>query len=76
MNWDDPTARAALAESVGAAEYNRQFAAHQRASTVATVGRHAIRPVQTRFGRLYAVGDTGTAFTTQAAAEEYAAVTP
>lgn len=72
MNWDDPAARAHLIERVGADEYNRLFAEHRRASVVATVNGHAIRPIGSRFGRLYQVGDTGSAFTTQAAAEKHA----
>lgn len=39
---------------------------------VATVNGHAIRPVSTRFGRLFQVGKTGRAFSTQPEAEAFA----
>jgi hypothetical protein len=73
MNWDDPAERARLIERVGAAEYARQFEAHRIASTVATVNGHGIRPIATRFGRLFMVGTTGRAFSTLAEAETFAA---
>jgi len=72
MNWDDPTARFALVERVGAAEYNRQFRQHIAASTIDTVNGHAIRPTQSRFGRLFMVGNTGDAFYTLAEAKAHA----
>ena len=72
MDWNDPAARARLIESVGIEEYNRQFEAHRARSVIATVNGHAIRPVQSRFGRLFAVGDTGRAFSTRDQAEAYA----
>lgn len=62
MDWNDPAARARLIEEVGGAEYNRQFEAHLEASTIETVNGHAIRAVSSRFGQLYQVGNTGTAF--------------
>jgi hypothetical protein len=62
MNWDDPSARAALIERVGVAEYNRQFEAHRLATTVETVNGYPIRPTNTRFGRLFMVEGTGNAF--------------
>jgi hypothetical protein len=43
---------------------------------LATVGGHAIRPVQTRFGRLFAVGATGKAFSTRDQAEAFANSNP
>ena len=72
MNWDDPAERYHLIERVGIDEYERQQAEHNRASTVATINGHAIRPVASRFGRLFQVGSTGTAFQTLAQAEEFA----
>lgn len=62
MNWDDPTERLRLIERVGTEEYNRQLEAHQQASVVDTVNGHFIRPVGTRFGRLYSVVGTDSAF--------------
>lgn len=76
MNWDDPEARLALVERVGHTEYNRLIAAHHAAaSVVATVNGHPIRPVNTRFGRLFQVGKTGRAFSTQPEAETFAKTT-
>ena len=72
MNWDNPSERLALIQRVGPDEYNRAFAEHMEASTVATVGGHGIRTVNSSFGKLYAVGATGRAFYTQQDAEEYA----
>jgi len=63
MNWDDPAARARLIDHVGAAKYNEMFETHRRASIVATVNGHDIRPVTSgRFGVIYMVGDTGHGF--------------
>ena len=76
MNWDDPAARAALIESVGAEEYNRRLKAHLDESTVATVNGRAIRPVNTQFGLLYAVQGTKFAFSTREAAENFAKTQP
>ena len=41
-------------------------------STVAIVKGHAIRKVQSRFGKLYQVGTTGTAFSALEAAKTFA----
>lgn len=72
MDWDDPAARAALITRVGIAEYNRLHMEHMEASTVSRVAGHPIRTVNTRFGRLYAVGGTDKAFATLEQAEQYA----
>ena len=72
MNWNDPAERARLIDRVGPQEYERLFAEHRKASTMKTVNGHAIRPVQTRFGRLYAVGNTGKAFDTMPQAVAFA----
>ncbi len=40
-------------------------------STVATINGHAIRKVQSRFGKLYQVGTTGTAFSAFEAAKNF-----
>jgi hypothetical protein len=73
MIWNDPTERARLIDRVGPQEYERLFAEHRKASTMKTVNGHAIRPVQSRFGRLFAVGNTGKAFATMPQAEAFAA---
>lgn len=76
MDWNDPAARAALIEAVGHVEYNRLFKAHRKTSVVATVNGHAIRPVSSRFGTLFQVGDTGTAFASLALAKAHALTLP
>ena len=76
INWDDPAARCRLIDSIGPDAYNKAFAEHLKKSTVATINGHDIRPVQTRFGRLFAVGKTGKAYRTMAEAEQFAVATP
>lgn len=76
MDWDDPAERSALIERVGPQEYNRQFAEHRKSSVISTVAGHEIRPVGSRFGRLFAVGGTDRAFATQKEAEQYAKDNP
>jgi hypothetical protein len=77
IDWNDPEARFRLIEQVGPDEYNRLHAEHLRRSTVAIVGGHAIRPVNSsRFGRLFVVGDTGRAFSILPQAETYARKNP
>lgn len=72
MNWDDAKARFQLIEAVGVAEYNRLLRQHQKDSTVAVVNGYAIRPVGSRFGRIFMLDGTTTGFATQAAAEDCA----
>ena len=72
INWDDPEERARLAERIGLKAYNEALDKHIKQSTVATVGGHAIRPVQSRFGQLWQVGNTGHLFSTRRQAEAYA----
>ena len=76
IDWDDPIERLALIRRVGPDEYNRLHADYRAKSIVSTVAGHAIRPVGTRFGRLYHVGDTKKAFSTLAQAEDYAKTNP
>jgi ribosomal protein L12E/L44/L45/RPP1/RPP2 len=76
MNWDDPAARLHLIDRVGLQEYNRQIEEHNAKSVVQTVNGHAIRPVLTRFGRVFAVGATGKAFATLAEATAFAREQP
>ncbi len=76
INWDDPAERALLIETVGAEEYTRLHKQHLEEIVVARVCGHAIRPVMTRFGRLYQVGLGGTAFRTLAEAEAHARNNP
>ena len=74
-NWDDPSSRAAFIERVGPAAYNKAMEQHQAASVIETVNGHAIRPAGSRFGRLFMVGSTGSAFATLEAARRHALTT-
>jgi hypothetical protein len=78
INWDDPAARLALIEQVGHEEYNRLIKQHIEDSVVARVNGYAIRPVGTRFGRLYQVDDPDrvVAFRDHEEAERYAQSLP
>jgi hypothetical protein len=72
IDWSDPAARHRLIECVGPDEYNRLYAEQMASSTVAIVNGHAIRRVQSRFGKLYQVGTTGPAFNAFEAAKTFA----
>jgi len=72
MNWDDPAQRAQLAEQLGPAGYNAAFEKHRQASVVSGVNGYQIRPVASRFGRLFMIEGTGKAYSTLPQAEEYA----
>jgi hypothetical protein len=72
MDWDNPTERYQLIERLGIDGYNAALAARQRQSTLATVNGYAIREINSRFGRLFAVGGTDKAFCTRAEAEAFA----
>lgn len=63
IDWNDPVARYNLIEAVGHEEYNRRIKAYLDANPV--------RPVNSRFGTLWAVGNTGKAFATRNEAEEF-----
>ena len=76
MDWNNPEDRAALADRVGPTAYNAAHAAHVAATTVETVNGYGIRPVSTRFGRLFAVDGTADAYTTLEAARTHAAGLP
>ena len=72
IDWSDPVAPHRLIECVGPDEYNRLYAEQMARSTVATVNGHAIHKVQSRFGKLYQVGTTSTAFSAFEAAKTFA----
>jgi hypothetical protein len=65
IDWDDPDARFALIQRVGVTEYNRLIQERHARNTVATVNGHAIKQVQTRFGRVFAVAGSDRAFSTR-----------
>ncbi len=71
-NWDDPADRLRLIEEVGAEAYTRALQEHIRTSRVATVNGYHIRPVGSRFGRLFVVEGSQRAFATLAEAEAHA----
>ena len=73
MNWDDPVARYNLIESVGPDRYNEMIQQHFRDSTVAVVNGYPIRPVGSRFGRIFMIDGAGVGYRTQADAEAHAA---
>jgi hypothetical protein len=75
-NWDDPVTCTELIERVRADEYTRLFKAHRRATVAATVNGYTVRPVNTAFGRLFAVDGTGNAYASLDDACEYAASLP
>ena len=64
INWGDPKERSRLVEKIGLEAYNEAFIKYIEQSTVAIVAGHSIRPVWTRFGKLWLVGNTGRAFST------------
>jgi hypothetical protein len=76
INWDDPEERAKLIEKFSVKDYIKGFNKHIEKSTVAIVAGHSIRPVVTRFGKLWQVGNTGKAFKTLEEAETYASDNP
>lgn len=76
MNWDNPNERAELVERLGVKAYNQAFEEHINKITVAVIGGHKIYPVNTRFGKLFNVGNTGKAFQELSVAESYANENP
>ena len=75
-DFSTPEARAMLAELLGAAEYQRRFAACHACTAVNVVAGHQITPLDTSRGVVYSVGDTGRVFATLAAAATYAKLHP
>jgi hypothetical protein len=76
MDWDSPEARYELIQRVGITEYNRLILEHHEKSTVATVNGYRIRPVGTRFGRLFMIDGAAVAFQTLEQATAHAATLP
>ena len=66
IDWDDPSARCALIEKVGIDEYNRLVTKHIKDSIIEVVNGRSIRPINTRFGRLFAVSEPHSGASTQA----------
>ena len=65
-----------LAELLGAAEYQRRFAACHACAAIDVVAGHQITPLGTSRGPVYSVGNTGRVFATLAAAAAYAKLHP
>jgi hypothetical protein len=76
INWNDPAERLGLIERVGSREYNRLFAEHVQTTTVSIVNGYGIRPVGSRFGRIYMVMGTRQGYATLPQAEAYARTLP
>jgi hypothetical protein len=76
INWNDPAARVRLIERIGPEAYSAAQQRHFQTSAVAIVNGYPIRPVPSRFGRLFAVHGTDAAFGTLLAAEEHARSLP
>lgn len=75
-NLSTPEGRHAAIEKLGPAAYSAAFEAYRTAAILTAMSGHAIRPVNTRFGRLFAVGDTGRAFATLNLARAFALANP
>jgi len=72
MNWDNPAERLALIQRVGVAEYERRLQEHREQGTLVVENGHAIRPVQCRYGRVFAVQGSSVAFATLDGAKAHA----
>ena len=71
-DWNDATARFNHIRAVGTEQYNADMLASIEKSTVSHVNGYGIRAVSTRFGRLYAVMATVSAFATIEQAQTHA----
>lgn len=72
FNLDTPEGRYAASQSLGADGYDAAMLAHIAAGVIETVNGFGIRPVSSRFGRLFSVVGTDAAFRTIDAARTYA----
>lgn len=73
IDWDDPAARARLIDRIGPQAYNAAIKAHHAKSVVATVNGYTIRPVMSRFGRLFQIDGLQVAYQTLEQAKAKAA---
>lgn len=63
MDWNSPIEREQLLARVGLVEYNRMYYDHTHSHIlVTTVNGYQIRPVETRFGKVYVIGNTGAGY--------------
>jgi hypothetical protein len=67
-----PEGRYAASQSLGTEAYNERMREHIAQSCIETVNGYGIRPVTSRFGRLFAVVGTTRAFNTLDKARAYA----
>lgn len=72
MDWQSPLERYQLMEKVGRDEYNRQVQKYHTDGILEVVNGLEIRPVGTRFGRLFQVDGTNRAFFTLEEARDFA----
>lgn len=72
FDLDTPEGRYAASQAMSVDAYNAAMKKHLIASAIEVVNGHAIRPTFSRFGRLFAVGTTGTSFSTLEAARKFA----
>lgn len=71
-DFDTPEGRLAAITELGIERYNAAMAAHIADTCIESVNGYGIRPVSTRFGRLYAVVGTTYAGSTLDAARRHA----
>lgn len=71
-DFDTPEGRLAAITELGIDGYNAAMAAHIADTCIETVNGYGIRPVSTRFGRLFAVDGTTYASSTLDGARRHA----
>lgn len=76
INWNDPAERLALIERVGVDEYTRQFEAYHRSRIVDRAGGRDIWPVDSGWGRIYAIEGLNRGFSKVEEAIRYAEENP
>lgn len=72
FDLDQPEGRLAAVEALGPEAYNAAMKAHVKASCAEVVNGYGIRPVATRFGKVYAVVGDDMGFSTIEAARTHA----
>ncbi len=75
-DFSTPEQRSTLAESLGAEKYNEEIEKWFTATSVSVINGYRIRPVMTRFGRLFSVDGSNTAFQTLDQACKHACLLP
>lgn len=77
-NWDftSPEGRLAALTALGSDEYNRQLRQHHHEQVTETVNGYDIRKIPTKFGILFQIGTTSSAFSDLEDAKTYAKQLP